>query len=92
MTPALSRRAALVDLPGPARWWRADRMIRTCTPATDLTICPTALRRTLAYLGTGSLPPLPMPPPLTLPAAVAVLGTSTLCLAAGYLLGSAITL
>ncbi|MBO1081840.1 hypothetical protein [Roseomonas haemaphysalidis] len=64
-------------------------MIRAPVPYVDPTIRPGALRRSLAYVRTGSLPPLPVMP-INLDAAVSLTFSSALCLATGYLLGSSI--
>jgi hypothetical protein len=54
------------------------------------TICPTALQRSLAYVATGSLPPMPCLPPIAFDALLSFTISTTACLALGVLIGRGI--
>jgi hypothetical protein len=63
-------------------------MIRAPIPPQAYT--PTGLQRALAYVATGSLPPLPHVPPIVLDGLISFAVSTAACLALGVLIGRGI--
>jgi hypothetical protein len=61
-------------------------MIRARIPARPC--APSVLQRALAYVATGSLPPLPHVPPIVLDSLITFTVSTAACLALGVLIGS----
>lgn len=53
-------------------------------------VCPTGWQRTLAYVATGSVPPLRLPHPLVLDGLLSFTISTTACFALGVLIGRGI--
>jgi hypothetical protein len=60
-------------------------MIRAQIAATQH--APTSLQRALAYVATGSLPPMPRVPPIALDAMLSFSLSASACFAVGVLIG-----
>lgn len=63
-------------------------MTRACIPAQ--TCAPTGLQRVLAYVATGTLPPLPRLYPLAIDAVLSFSISTAACLGLGVLIGQEI--
>ncbi|MCG7360819.1 hypothetical protein MHZ93_06095 [Roseomonas sp. ACRSG] len=63
-------------------------MIRARIPAQPC--APTRLQHALAYIATGSLPPLPHVPPIVLDSLISFAVSTAACLALGVLIGRGI--